>query len=145
MRLVVQRVRQASVSVSQATIGQIGAGCLVLIGIHRQDRPEQTTRLSRKLADLRIFEDADGKMNHSLLETRKELLLVSQFTLYGNCMNGRRPDFFEAAPASHALPIYEKFSKEIKEILGTIQEGKFGAQMEVSLINDGPVTLILEG
>lgn len=145
MRLVVQRVRKASVEVDQAIVGQIGLGLLVFLGIHKNDLSSQTLWLVSKLINLRIFEDEQGKMNRSVKDIHGEILVISQFTLYGNCLGGRRPDFFEAAHPSLAEPIYQKFVKEIQDELKAVQTGVFGANMQVSLINDGPVTMIIDG
>lgn len=145
MRAVIQRVKSASVSVDGRVVGKIGPGLLVLHGVQNGDQPEQTTWLAHKILSLRIFEDAAGKMNLSLEETGGEVLVVSQFTLYANCSRGRRPDFLEAAPPQIAEPIYEKFVSEVRGRLGKVQTGQFGAAMEVALVNDGPVTLIVEG
>lgn len=145
MRALVQRVKQASVKVSNEVCGQIGPGLLVFFGVHKNDLPEQTSWLVNKLVNLRIFEDSQGKMNLSLKDMNGEILVVSQFTLYANCENGRRPDFIDSAPPETANQIYEKFYLEIGKELGKVQTGIFGAKMEVSLVNDGPVTLIIEG
>jgi D-aminoacyl-tRNA deacylase len=143
MRLVIQRVKEASVRVDNKIVGKISQGALVLLGIHKNDLPEKTTWFVQKLIHLRFFSDHDGKMNLSLLDIKGEVLIVSQFTLYGNCKEGRWPDFFDAAPGALAEPIYEKFVGEVKQHL-PVQTGVFGAAMEVSLINDGPVTLLVE-
>lgn len=144
MRLVIQRVTSASVTVDGSIVGQIGRGFLVLLGIHKDDTPEQTAWLVQKLTALRVFEDDAGKMNLGLSDIAGEVLVISQFTLYGNCMNGRRPDFLNAAPGSMAEPIYNKFVDEVKREIGKVQTGKFGAMMQVSLVNEGPVTLIID-
>lgn len=145
MRALVQRVKQASVKVSNKVCGQIGHGLLVLFGVHKNDLPAQTSWLVNKLINLRIFEDSQGKMNLSIKDINGEILVVSQFTLYANCENGRRPDFIDSAPQEIANQIYEKFYLEIGRELGRVQTGIFGAKMEVSLVNDGPVTLIIDG
>lgn len=144
MRVVIQRVKQAAVVVEGETVGEIGKGLLIFFGVHKEDRPEATTWLVNKTLNLRIFQDENGKMNRSLKEIEGEALVVSQFTLYGNCMNGRRPDFISTAAPEKAIPIYEKFVGEIRAELGNCQTGKFGAYMEVSLVNDGPATFIVE-
>jgi len=115
------------------------------LGVHEEDVPENTQWLVNKLIHLRIFEDQDGKMNLGLKDVGGEVLVVSQFTLYGECRNGRRPDFFSAAKEPKASQLYEKFVKEVKQELGKVQTGEFGAYMEVALINDGPVTLMIDG
>lgn len=144
MRLLIQRVKEASVKVEGEICGKIDQGLLVFIGVHKDDLPEYTLWLVDRLINLRIFSDDKGKMNLSVKDIAGEILVVSQFTLYGNCSNGRRPDFISSAPGSLALTLYEKFVKEIKESFGKVETGKFAEHMEVSLINDGPVTLILD-
>lgn len=144
MRILIQRVKEAHVEVDKVAIGNIAKGLLVFLGIHQNDNPGQTLWLVSKMLNLRIFEDEEGKMNRSLLEIKGEVLVVSQFTLYANCKNGRRPDFFEAATPSIAEPIYNKFVEEVKQGLGSVQTGKFGANMQISLVNDGPVTMMVE-
>lgn len=143
MRAVVQLVKEASVTVENRLVGQIQRGLLVLLGIHKEDVPDKTMWLVQKLLHLRIFADEQGKMNRSVLDVGGAILVVSQFTLYGNCNSGRRPDFLEAARPEVAKPIYDKLVGELaKEV--KVQTGEFGAMMEVSLINDGPTTLLLE-
>lgn len=144
MRVVLQRVKQAHVEVQQQLVGRISRGLLVFLGIHQNDKPSQTLGLVSKLIHLRIFEDSSGKMNHSVLDIKGEILVISQFTLYANCKKGRRPDFFEAAPPSLALPIYEKFLTEVQAGTGSVQRGVFGANMQIHSINDGPATFVLE-
>ncbi|MGA8165353.1 MAG: D-aminoacyl-tRNA deacylase [Waddliaceae bacterium] len=144
MKLVCQRVKTAKVVVNGHISGEIGPGVLAFLGIHKNDTPEKTSWLVNKLVHLRLFEDEWGKMNRSVKEIDGEILVVSQFTLYANCANGRRPDFFAAAPPAQAKPIYEKFVSEVKKELGQVQTGVFGASMEVYSVNNGPVTLILE-
>jgi D-aminoacyl-tRNA deacylase len=139
MRALVQRVSRAAVSVDGEQVAAIGPGLLVLLGVCRGDGPEQADRLARKLLALRIFEDAEGRMNRSVAETGGELLCVSQFTLYGDVRRGNRPSFVDAAAPEEAEPLYER----VREALGA-QGGSFGAHMAVSLVNDGPVTLLVE-
>jgi D-aminoacyl-tRNA deacylase len=139
VRALVQRVSSAAVSVDGREHTRIGAGMLVLLGIRRGDGPEQAERLAGKLLALRIFEDADGKLNLDVGQAGGEILCVSQFTLYGDTRKGNRPSFVEAAPPEEAERLYE----HVREMLGA-QGGVFGARMEVSLVNDGPVTLLLE-
>jgi D-tyrosyl-tRNA(Tyr) deacylase len=139
MRALVQRVSEAAVSVDGAEVARIGPGLLVLLGVRQGDGPEQADRLAGKLERLRVFEDAEGKMNLSVRDVGGELLCVSQFTLYGDARKGNRPSYVEAAPPEQAEPLYER----VREQLGA-QGGIFGARMEVSLVNDGPVTLLLE-
>ena len=144
MRLVVQRVKEAKVIVEETCVGHIGKGLLVYLGIHKNNTAEMIPWMVNKLVHLRIFEDAQGKMNVSLKDVGGEVLVVSQFTLYGNCLNGRRPDFFEAAKPLEAEAIYNQFVEEVKKELGRVQTGQFQAMMDVVSINDGPVTLMIE-
>lgn len=144
MRAVVQRVSEASVSVDGTICGSIGKGFLVLLGIHQEDQAKDLPWMVNKLIGLRIFEDHKGKMNLALKDVQGEMLVISQFTLYGNCNGGRRPDFLEAARPEVAIPLYEKFLEEVRKELGSVQAGQFGATMRVSLINEGPVTLIID-
>jgi D-tyrosyl-tRNA(Tyr) deacylase len=139
VRALVQRVSSAAVRVDGREHTRIGAGMLALLGIRRGDGPEQAERLAGKLLALRIFEDADGKLNLDVGQAGGEILCVSQFTLYGDTRKGNRPSFVEAAPPEEAERLYE----HVREMLGA-QGGVFGARMEVSLVNDGPVTLLLE-
>jgi len=139
VRALVQRVSEASVTVDGNEIARIGPGMLVLLGVRRGDGPDEADRLARKLLALRVFEDAEGKMNLSVGETGGEVLCVSQFTLYGDARKGNRPSFVDAAPPEEAEPLYER----VREALGA-HGGAFGARMAVSLVNDGPVTLLLE-
>jgi D-tyrosyl-tRNA(Tyr) deacylase len=139
VRALVQRVSEAAVEVDGERVAAIGAGLLVLLGVKSGDGEEQADRLARKLLALRVFEDADGKMNLSVADAGGELLCVSQFTLYGDTRKGNRPSFVDAAPPEQAEPLYER----VRAALGA-QGGVFGASMRVSLVNDGPVTLLLE-
>ena len=144
MRLIVQRVKQASVEVDKKIIGNIDKGFLVFIGITHTDTKKTADYLVNKLCNLRIFEDEKGKMNLSLKDIEGKLLIVSQFTLYANCKNGNRPSFTEAAKPNIANELYEYFCDKCKERQIEVQKGLFGADMKVNLINDGPVTIILE-
>lgn len=145
MRAVVQRVSQASVTVDEAVVGQIGAGLLILLGVGPSDTETEVRWLASKLVHLRIFEDEDGKMNRSLLDVAGEALVVSQFTLFGDVRAGRRPSFVGAAPPDLARPLYERFCDVLQtEGVRTVARGRFGATMEVSLLNHGPVTLIVD-
>ena len=144
MKLVVQRVKQASVKVDEDIVGKIDKGYLVLIGITHTDTKEIAEYLVKKLCNLRIFEDEQGKMNLSLKDVGGKLLIVSQFTLYANCESGNRPSFTDAAKPDIANELYEYFCNKCKENQIEVQKGIFGADMKVSLINDGPVTIILE-
>ena len=144
MRAVVQRVKQSSVKAGNEIVGQIESGLLVLLGVARDDTVKDADYLVNKIINLRIFEDQDGKMNRSLLETGGELLAVSQFTLLADCRKGRRPSFVEAAQPQKAIDLYTKFVDLVREKGVKVQTGRFRAMMEVALINDGPVTVIIE-
>ena len=144
MRAVVQRVKQSSVKAGNEIVGQIGKGLLVLLGVAKDDTAKDADYLVNKIINLRIFEDQDGKMNRSLLETGGELLAVSQFTLLADCRKGRRPSFVEAAQPQKAIDLYTKFVDLVREKGVKVQTGRFRAMMEVALINDGPVTIIIE-
>ncbi len=144
MRAVVQRVISASVEVEGATVGEIGAGLMVLLGVTGPDTAKEAAFLADKILNLRIFSDDAGKMNRSLLDTGGALLVVSQFTLYGDTRKGRRPSFDQAAPAGQARALYEEFVAAARRGGVRVETGIFQAHMAVSLINDGPVTLIVE-
>jgi len=144
MRAVVQRVAQAQVEVGGAVTGEIGPGLLVLLGVGKGDQLSDAEFLADKITGLRIFADDAGKMNRSLLDTGGALLAVSQFTLYGDCRKGRRPSFDSAAPAEQARALYEHFVAVARRTGVRVETGVFQATMQVSLVNDGPVTLILE-
>ena len=144
MRAVVQRVTASEVCVHDQTVGRIGRGLLVLLGISRFDEKKDADYLADKITHLRIFEDDAGKMNRSLIETGGEVMVVSQFTLLGDCRKGRRPSFVEAAPPERAEKLYEYFVDKLKSKGTPVATGRFQAMMAVSLVNDGPVTLILE-
>jgi D-tyrosyl-tRNA(Tyr) deacylase len=144
MRAVVQRVKESSVTVNNLMISRIGPGLLVLLGVSETDDSGDAEFLSEKIPHLRIFEDEAGKMNRSLLETRGEMLVVSQFTLLGDCRKGRRPSYIQAAGPEKAEQLYEMFVEKIREKGVAVKTGRFRAMMEVALINDGPVTLILD-
>jgi D-tyrosyl-tRNA(Tyr) deacylase len=139
VRALVQRVTRAAVEVNRQEVARIGPGLVVLLGVRAGDTPEQADRLAGKLERLRVFEDADGKLNLSVRDVGGELLCVSQFTLYGDASKGNRPSFVDAAPPADAEPLYER----VRTALGA-EGGAFGAHMRVSLVNDGPVTLLLE-
>ncbi|MBI1831352.1 MAG: D-tyrosyl-tRNA(Tyr) deacylase [Planctomycetes bacterium] len=144
MRAVVQRVSRANVVIDGATVGAIDAGLLVLLGITHDDTAERARWLAEKIVGLRIFNDADGKMNRDLAEVNGAMLIVSQFTLFGDCRKGKRPSFIDAAPPAVAIPLYEAFIHGVKALGIPAATGVFGADMKVELVNDGPVTLIVE-
>jgi D-tyrosyl-tRNA(Tyr) deacylase len=144
MRAVIQRVRRASVRVDNVIQGEITHGMLVLLGIRGGDTITDLQWLAEKVVNLRIFEDQQGKMNRSLADIDGEMLIISQFTLYGDCRKGRRPGFSSAAPPEIAEPLYQQFIEEIKNRQVRVATGIFQATMEVELVNDGPVTLLLD-
>lgn len=144
MRLVVQRSKEAKVTVDGEITGSITKGFVVLVGVTHDDQKDDAAYLADKVANLRVFEDEAGKMNLSLLEVGGEILSVSQFTLYGDCRKGRRPNFMDAARPEHATAIYEAFNTFLREKGLKVETGVFGAMMDVSLTNDGPVTLIID-
>jgi len=144
MKAVVQRVKESSVTVEGKRISSIGKGLLVLLGVAEGDGEKEAVYLADKIANLRIFEDENGKMNRSLIDIRGEMLVVSQFTLLGDCRKGRRPSFIQAAGPEKANDLYEYFVSKIREMNIAVQTGQFRAMMDVALINDGPVTLIVE-
>lgn len=144
MRVVLQRVTQASVSISGRRVGEIAQGFLLLAGFTHTDSAEQAVWMAEKVAGLRIFSDPEGKMNLALAEVGGAVLVVSQFTLYGDSAKGRRPSFIDAARPEQAIPLYERFCAELKGRGLRVETGEFGAEMQVELVNDGPVTLILE-
>jgi D-tyrosyl-tRNA(Tyr) deacylase len=144
MRAVIQRVKSASVYVDGRLTGKIGNGLLVFIGVGKGDGESDLSFMVSKLPDLRIFEDASGKFNLSLKERRGEILVVSQFTLYGDCSKGRRPSFTEAEEPTAAKNLYERFISKLREQGLPVQTGEFQATMEVHLVNDGPVTILLD-
>jgi len=144
MRAVVQRVKKAEVRVDGRPVGAVGEGMLVLLGVGKNDTPEDAQSLADKILNLRIFDDSAGRMNLSLLETRGQLLCVSQFTLYGDCRKGRRPSYDQAARPETAGGLYDAFVAAARAGGVTVQTGQFQAMMEVELVNDGPVTLLLD-
>jgi D-tyrosyl-tRNA(Tyr) deacylase len=144
MRLLIQRVTQAQVAVGDEVIGSIGKGYLVLIGVCASDTEKTADLYIRKMLGLRIFEDQDGKTNLSLQDVNGALLLVSQFTLYANCKKGNRPGFSEAGSPEHARKLYEYIIEQCRKTVPVVQTGEFGAEMKVSLVNDGPFTIMLD-
>jgi D-tyrosyl-tRNA(Tyr) deacylase len=144
MRSVVQRVSMASVSVDGEIVGEIGKGLLVLLGIHGEDQHKEIEWMAEKIVNLRIFADNEGKMNLSPRDIGAEMLIVSQFTLYGDCRKGRRPGYSQAALPKIAEPLYERFIAKVEQLGIATARGKFGAMMDVTLVNDGPVTLLLD-
>ena len=144
MRAVLTRVKHASVTIDGKVHGQIGEGFLILLGVTHEDTEAQAVKLADKLTGLRIFEDENEKMNRSLEDVKGELLIVSQFTLYGNCKKGRRPEFLAAARPEKAIPLYEKFVQLCRDKGFHTETGEFGAYMQVESLNDGPVTLVVD-
>ncbi len=145
MRAVVQRVISSEVKIDGKTVGKIDKGFLILLGVTHSDTEKDVEWLANKIKGLRVFEDAEGKMNLGLDDIKGEVLIVSQFTLYGNCLKGKRPSFIDAARPELAIPLYEKFIETFKNFnLNKVEHGVFGADMKVSLVNDGPVTMIID-
>ncbi len=144
MRAAVQRVKESRVRVNSAVVGETGAGLLVFLGVGRDDTEKDADYLLEKIINLRIFEDAEGKFNQSLLDLKGELMVISQFTLYGDARKGRRPSFSEAARGERAEELYEYFVYKAKDLKIPVSQGRFGEHMEVRLINDGPVTILLD-
>ena len=144
MRAVAQRVSRAKVTVEGRVAGEIGAGLMVLLGVGREDTPTVAAAMAEKIAHLRIFEDEQGKMNRSLLDVKGAALVVSQFTLYGDARGQRRPSFISAAPPEEAAALYEEFNKGLRGLGITVATGIFQAMMSVELVNEGPVTILLD-
>ena len=144
MRAVIQLVKKASVTVNESMVSEIGPGLLVLLGVHKNDTPRDAQMLAEKIAHLRIFPDQEKLMNLSVLDVGGKILVVSQFTLYGNCRKGRRPSYSEAAPSELAVELYEMFLRETAKLNIPVASGKFQAMMDVELVNQGPVTLLLD-
>jgi D-tyrosyl-tRNA(Tyr) deacylase len=144
VRAVIQRVSEARALVAGNVVGRIGPGLCVLLGISRTDTEASAKQLARKIANLRVFDDAQGKMNRSLAEHHGEVLVVSQFTLYADCKKGNRPSFSDAAPAGSAWKLYQDFVQQLREAGLGVSTGQFQAKMSIALINDGPVTLVIE-
>jgi D-tyrosyl-tRNA(Tyr) deacylase len=144
MRIVVQRSKEASVTVGGEVVGQIEHGLVLLVGITHTDTEAEVEFVAEKVANLRIFEDEEGKMNRSVLETGGQILSISQFTLYGDCRKGRRPNFMAAARPEQAEPLYDLFNRKLREKGLHVETGRFGEMMDVRLLNHGPVTLLVE-
>ena len=144
MRAVLTKVQNASVEVEGKIIGSIGQGFLILLGIGAEDTPAQAKKLAEKLLSLRIFDDENGKIGRSLEDVGGQVLVISQFTLYGNCKKGRRPDFLAAARPEVAIPLYEYFISVCRELGFHVETGEFGADMKVSSVNDGPFTMVVD-
>ena len=144
MRVVVQRVHRASVTIGDEVVGEIGQGLLVLLGVTHDDTIDDARWLAEKSIGLRIFADDEGKMNRGVADIGGGVLVVSQFTLYGDCSKGKRPSFITAAPPEIAIPLYEAFVEAVRALGVPVATGRFGAMMDVELVNDGPVTLIVE-
>lgn len=144
MRAVVQRVKYSKVEVNGEKIGEIQKGLNVLLGISKEDTAEDISYMKDKILNLRIFEDEDGKLNRSLMDISGELLVVSQFTLYGDCRKGRRPSFIEALGGDEAEKMYEEFVRQCRQEVSKVETGKFGADMKVTIENDGPVTIMID-
>ncbi|KSV59216.1 D-aminoacyl-tRNA deacylase [Acetivibrio ethanolgignens] len=144
MKIVIQRASEASVAIDGKVVGSIGKGLVLLLGVGSEDTRELADKFLEKIIKLRIFEDAEGKTNLSLADVEGELLVVSQFTLYADCKRGNRPSFINSAPPAMAEELYEYFLDRCKEKLGAVEHGEFGADMKVSLVNDGPFTIVLD-
>ncbi|WHZ31746.1 D-aminoacyl-tRNA deacylase [Desemzia incerta] len=144
MRVVIQRSKKASVSINQEIVGAIDHGFVLLVGIGEEDTQEDVEYLVRKISKMRIFEDWEGKMNLSLADVGGEILSISQFTLHANTKKGNRPSFIEAAKPDRAIPLYDAFNQQLREQGFKVEVGQFGADMQVSLVNDGPVTILID-
>lgn len=144
MRVVIQRSKKSSVSINQEIVGAIDHGFVLLVGIGEEDTQEDVEYLVRKISKMRIFEDGEGKMNLSLADVGGEILSISQFTLHANTKKGNRPSFIEAAKPDRAIPLYDAFNQQLREQGFKVEVGQFGADMQVSLVNDGPVTILID-
>lgn len=144
VRVVIQRSKKASVSINQEIVGAIDQGFVLLVGIGEEDTQEDVEYLVRKISKMRIFEDGEGKMNLSLADVEGEILSISQFTLHANTKKGNRPSFIEAAKPDRAIPLYDAFNQQLREQGFKVEVGQFGADMQVSLVNDGPVTILID-
>lgn len=145
MRVLIQRVKEARVTVAEKVVGEIGGGLLLFLGLHKDDHEEKIPWLVDKVVNMRIFEDDQGKMNRSIIDAQGRILVVSQFTLYGDCDKGRRPSFTETMPPPQARLCYESFAAQLRDKIGAdaVERGSFGSHMEVHLVNDGPVTFLI--
>jgi D-tyrosyl-tRNA(Tyr) deacylase len=144
MRAVVQRVREAEVVVGDECVGRIGRGLVVLAGLGREDGVDEVAWMARKIAGLRVFEAPESSSQHDVVETRAEVLAVSQFTLLADCRKGRRPSFDHAMPSDRASALFERFAAELRTLVGTVATGRFGAPMTLRLVNEGPFTLVID-
>ena len=145
MRVVVQRCSRAEVRIDGATVGKIGQGYMLLVGISESDTEAEAEVIAKKIAQLRVFEDGEGKMNLSIRDVGGAILSISQFTLYADCRKGNRPSFIRAARPEHASPLYDYFNETLRKTYGlTVETGRFGADMKVDFVNDGPVTILLD-
>jgi len=144
MRAVVQRVREAEVVVGDESVGRIGRGLVVLAGLGRDDGAEEVGWMVRKITGLRLFDDPDAQGGHSVVEAGAEILAISQFTLLADCRKGRRPSYDHAMPAAHATALFDRFVAELRVVAGVVATGRFGADMQVRLVNDGPFTLVID-
>ena len=144
MRAVIQRVTQASVTINEAVVGKIDQGFMILLGIHEEDTIEDVEYLVRKIEKLRVFEDDEGKMNRNIHAVNGSILSISQFTLYADTKKGNRPSFIKAARPEVAIPLYNQFNEKLAEASLVVETGEFGAEMQIALVNDGPVTIIID-
>lgn len=144
MKAVIQRVSHAKVEIDGETIGQIDSGFMILLGIHTEDTLEDVAYLVRKISKLRVFEDSEGKMNEDIQSAGGKILSISQFTLYADTKKGNRPSFISAARPEQAIPLYEAFNQQLREAGITVETGEFGGDMDVTLTNDGPVTIVID-
>lgn len=144
MKAVIQRVKEASVSIAGTTVGDIQQGFMILLGIHAEDTAKDVDYLVRKISLLRVFSDEEGKMNQSILDKKGSILSISQFTLYAETKKGNRPSFIQAARPETAIPLYEAFNEQLEQVGIPVACGKFGADMQVALVNDGPVTIVID-
>ncbi|WP_407370609.1 D-aminoacyl-tRNA deacylase [Carnobacterium sp.] len=144
MRVIIQRTKEASVSIEESVVGEITHGFVLLVGIEEEDQQEDIEYLVRKISNMRIFEDTQGKMNLSIEDVGGEILSISQFTLHADTKKGNRPSFIKAAKPDTAIPVYDAFNAQLRASGLTVQTGVFGADMQVSLVNDGPVTIIID-